>query len=344
MGILSAIKDQFRTVIQWEDPQEWELFRRLEGNDEIKNASKLIIQPGQGCIFIYRGEIKEVFIEPGVYDLDTDNKPFITALRKWKLFFESDDKTGLWFFRTAEIANMRWGTRMPITYNDPVYGFPVHLRAYGNYSLEIINAADFFVRIIASTSSYYAYDLQELILSRISQPIGHYLANARFSYAEIASHLEDIARDAATKTREDFRSLGFDLLDFRIEGTSFDEETNKRIAGISNIQADVKAAQLAGVSFESLQQMIAMRDAAKNENGLGAGMLTTYHLNNATSFSGNNTTASSSGTTPASNTGEPSSEGSGIKARLKELKELLDEGLIDEEEFKQKKQELLKML
>ena len=59
MGIISSTKNQFRTVIQWDDPQEWELFRKFDKrNDEIKNASKLILQPGQGCIFTYEGSIK----------------------------------------------------------------------------------------------------------------------------------------------------------------------------------------------------------------------------------------------------------------------------------------------
>lgn len=323
MGLISATKNQFRSVLQWDDPHEWEIFRRYEKrNDEIKNLSKLVLQPGQGCLFTYEGKVKEVFTAPGVYDIETDNRPFISTLKKFMNFFESDHKTGFWFYRTAEIVNVRWGTRIPITYNDPVYSFPVNLRGYGNFSIRITDPENFFTRIVAGSSHYYAYDLQELLLSRISQPIGSYLANARFTYAEVDANLETIAREAAHKTGPEFEHFGFELLDFRIEGSSFDEETNRRIAGISDIQADVKAAQLAGVSFEELQKMIAMRDAARNPSGAGAGMITALNLNT---------------------TAQPTQQ-SPIKNKLKELKEMHEEGLLDDEEFKAKKEELLKQL
>lgn len=326
MGLLDNAKNQFRAVISWHDPEEWEIFRKFTGrNDEIKNASTLIIQPGQGCIFTHEGKIAGTFSEPGMYNLETANKPFITTLKKFLNFFESEHKTGLWFYRTAEIVNIRWGTRIPITYNDPVYGFPVNLRAYGNFSIKIVQPADFFTRIVAAKTAYYAYELQELLLSRIAQPIGQYLANAKFSYAEVDSHLEKIAADAAGHTAKEFAEFGFTLLDFRIEGASFDEETNKRIAGISDVQADVKAAQLAGVPFETLQKMMAMREAARNEGGQAAHVITALNIDQVSRQ-------------PAT------SNGPSVKDRLKALKELFDEGLVDEEEYKLKKQELMKEL
>ncbi len=325
MGIFNGVKDQFRSIIQWEQPVEWEIFRKYTaGSDELKHASKLILQPGQGCLFTHEGKT-EVFSEAGMHDLTTGNKPFLTTLKKFLYLFESEHKTALWFYRTADIANIRWGTRMPITYNDPVYSFPVNLRAYGNFSIRIAQPAEFFTRIVAGEKVYYATDLQELLMSRISQPIGHYLANAKFSYAEVDANLEPIARDAAARTAQEYEQLGFSLLDFRIEGSSFDEATNKRIAGISDIQAEVKAAQLAGVSFEELQKLIAMRDAAKNEGTTGA-LFAAANIGNVTPSAGGDT---------AGNT---------LKSKLKALKELFDEGLLDEEEYKQKKQELMKEL
>ncbi|RPE08255.1 SPFH domain-containing protein [Chitinophaga lutea] len=324
MSIMQSLQNQFRSVIQWDDPREWEMFRKFtDKGDELKNASKLIIQPGQGCIFTHEGKIEGVFDEAGLYDLQTGNAPFITTLKKVLNAFESEHKTALWFFRKADTVNIRWGTRIPITYNDPVYGFPVSLRGFGNYSIRITEPAAFFARIVSGQENYYAHDLQELFLSRISQPIAAYLANARFSYAEIDAHIEQIAKDAREKTTGVFEELGFALLDFRIEGNSFDEATNQRIAGISDVQADAKAAQLAGVNFSELQQLKAMRDAAKNEGtaGAGMGMLTGINLGNTMQ--------------------QPNTPETDIKAKLGKLKELFDEGLIDEAEYKEKKKDLL---
>ncbi|MCK7555561.1 SPFH domain-containing protein [Chitinophaga sedimenti] len=323
MGLLDAAKNQFRAVVTWQNPEEWEVFRKYTGSgDEVKNASSLVLQPGQGCMFAYEGKIKGVFSEPGLYSLDTDNHPFFTNLKKVLNFFESDHKTGLWFYRAADIVNVRWGTRIPITYNDPVYGFPVNLRAFGNFSIKITQPEAFFTRIVAAKEAYYAYELQELLCSRIGQPISHYLANARFSYAEVDSNLEKIAADAKEQTEKEFASFGFQLLDFRIEGASFDEDTNKRIAGISDVQADAKAAKLADVSFEKLQQMMALRDAARNKGGQAAQLITALNVS------------------PLAQ--QPSAPS--VKDRLKALKELFDDGLLDEDEYKQKKADIMKEL
>ena len=46
---MSFLKNQFRAIIQWEKPQPNELFYRFtERGDELKNASKLILQEDSG--------------------------------------------------------------------------------------------------------------------------------------------------------------------------------------------------------------------------------------------------------------------------------------------------------
>ncbi|UUV22377.1 SPFH domain-containing protein [Paenimyroides aestuarii] len=329
MGIKESLKNQFRSVVQWEQPHPNELFYRFtERGDELKNASKLILQPGQGCIFTYEGKIVDVFEEAGMYNLETGNKPFLTSIKKVLYNFESNHKVGLWFFRKADMVNIRWGTRIPITYNDPVYGFPVNLRAFGNYSVKITQTRQFFEQMVGGQEFYCVHHLQEIFLSRITQPISNFLANAKFSYAEIDSNIEQIAKDAQEKTVQIFADLGFELLDFRIEGTSFDDETNKRIAGISDMQADVQAAKLAGIDFSELQKLRAMRDAANNEGTAGAGMGLFAGMEMGKSIQQSNQTENPAPTTD-------------LKSKLKELKELFDEGLIDEDEFKAAKAKLL---
>ncbi len=327
-----AFKDQFRSVIEWDNPLPFELFFKFsERGDEIKNASKLVLQPGQGCILTYEGKIQEVFTEEGLYNLETDNVPFITTLKKVMNFFESEHKVGVWFYRVADMVNIRWGTRIPITYNDPVYGFPVNLRGFGNYSLRITDPTNFFTNIIAGQEHYCTSDLQEVFLSRITQPITSYLANAKFSYADIDSNIETIAADARERTEEIFQNLGFELLDFRIEGTSFDEETDKRIGEISDVQAEAKAASFAGVDFAELQRLKAMRDAAKNEGNAGAamGMFTGMGMGAMVQQ-------------PAETAVEAPPVD--IRSKLQDLKALFEDDLISQDEYDAKKQELISQM
>ncbi|MCZ6602140.1 MAG: SPFH domain-containing protein [Planctomycetota bacterium] len=269
-----ALKDQFRSVIEWKDPDPEMLFERwTDHGDEIKNASKLIVGPGQGCIFVHEGQVQGVFTEEGVTKLKTANIPFWTNIVNFMQRFESHHKVGIYFFRSAHILNSRWGTTSTIKYDDPKYKFPVGLGAHGNYSMRITEPDSFFREVVAGASTYAIRDLQSVLLSRITEPLSDYMATARFSYAEIDANREEIGQAMLQKLAVIFQTLGFAMLDFRIEGTHFDEETEKRIGRIADMSAEGQAAAAAGIDYVQMQQLEAMKEAAKNEGGMaGMGM------------------------------------------------------------------------
>ncbi len=326
-----GIVNQFRSVIQWEDPRSNELFLKFsDQGDEIKNASKLILQEGQGCILTYEGKVVEVFDEAGMYDLKSDNKPFITSIKKFlKLQDGSEHVMGIWFYRKADILNMRWGTRVPIAYTDPVYTFPILLSAFGNYSIRITEPRNFFENVVAGKEYFGHAELKEIFLSRITQNITDYLANAKFSYVDIDSNLNNIAVEVRSKTEDVFTNLGFKVLDYRIEGTQFDKETLDRIAKISDVQAEVLAAKIAGINYTEHQQLQAMRDAANNQGG-SAGILM-----------GMNAGVGASNTMNQSAQNQQQSQAESPMDKLKKLKEMFDMELITDEEFAAKKKEIL---
>ena len=329
MGIIN----QFRSVIQWEDPRTNELFLKFtDKGDEIKNASKLILQEGQGCILTYEGKVVDVLDEAGMYDIKSNNKPFFTSIKKFlKLQDGSEHVVGIWFYRKADILNMRWGTRVPIAYTDPVYTFPILLSAFGNYSIRITEPENFFKNVVAG-KEYFGYaELKEIFLSRITQNITDYLANAKFSYVDIDSNLNNIAAEVRTKTESVFNELGFKVLDYRIEGTQFDKETLDRIAKISDVQAEVLAAKLAGINYTEHQQLQAMRDAANNQGG-AAGFVMGM---NAGAGAG---TMMNQGTQNQQQAPQPAES---PMEKLKKLKEMFEMELITEEEFAGKKKEIL---
>lgn len=324
------IANQYRSVIQWEDPNEKELFIKFtESGDEIKNASKLILQPGQGCILTYEGKVQSVLVEEGTYDLKSDNTPFLTSVKKFlSLRDGSEHVMGIWFYRKADILNMRWGTRVPIAYTDPIYTFPILLSAFGNYSIRITKPQWFFENVIAGQEIYCHSHLKEIFISRVTQPITDYLANAKFSYVDVDSNLNTIAVEAKEKTASVFTDLGFEVLDFRIEGSQFDKDTLARIAKISDVQAEVLAAKIAGVEYTEMQRIAAMRDAANNESGT-AGMLMGFNAG----AQGNSTM------NQGSLEQQPATDSPMIK--LKKLKELFEMELISENEYTDKKKAIL---
>src|SRR3712207_5395997 len=104
MNIKNFFKRQLRTVIEWKEQDSHILFHRMETTtDEIKNASKLIVAPGQGCIVVYDGKVMATLTDPDIYEMETDNHPFITTLLNLAQQLESEHKMRFYFFRTAEL-------------------------------------------------------------------------------------------------------------------------------------------------------------------------------------------------------------------------------------------------
>ena len=331
MGLKSFFKKQLSTVIEWTDQESNLLFYELETpTSEIKNASKLIVSPGQGCILVYEGKVQDVLTEQGTYFLESDNHPFITTFLKLRQAFESEHKMHLYFFRLAETVNQPWGTATPIKYIDPVFKFPIQLGSYGNYSVRISNPESMFTNIIGAKSKFSTEDLREVITGRIIPELASYMAKAGYSYSEIDAHLVDMSLGLKSQINTTFVNLGLELTDFRVESTSFDEETQERINRIASMTTEALSAAEVGLDYVQLEKLRALRDAAKNEGGLaGAGLQVGagFELSKSLMQQKEELTTSDGKEDPIE--------------QLKKLKLLLDEQILTQEEFDAKKKEIL---
>ena len=330
--------DQLRSVIEWKDPLADDLiYKWSDRGDEIKNASKLLVNPGQAAIFVYEGKIQAVHIDPGLYEIQTANIPFMTTLLKFMQAFQSEHKVGIYFIRITEILNQKWGTKAPIKYLDPVYRFPVGLRAFGNYSFKFARPDEFFVNIAGVRNIMRVCDITTVLTDKIMQPLTDLMAESNYSYIEVDRNREELAAQLSKKLKTVFEDLGFTMTDFRIENTDFDDDTTARIGKIADAVAETEAAKSTGLSYAQMKQLQALQDAAKNEGvagtavGLGAGLTLgqTMAAGMAQMFPQNQNQVQA--------TADP------VEV-LAKLKKMLDGGLITQLEYDAKKTEILSKL
>ena len=240
----------------------------------------------------------------------------------------------LYFFRTSLLADQKWGTTTPIKYDDPKYKFPVGLRAHGNFSFAFKDMERFFAKVVGQSDLVTVDQVRTLIVSRLMTPIQDFLAEKKFSYADIDANLVEIAAGVKALTAKEFDPLGFELHDFRINGTSFDDKTQERIGRIADMTAEAQAAAAVGLNYAQMQQLGALRDAARNEGGMagaGVGIGAGIGLGQQMAQAMNNTAGGAGGAN------DP-------QAKLQKLKSMLDAGLITAADFEKKKAEILASL
>jgi membrane protease subunit (stomatin/prohibitin family) len=324
------LKRQLASVIEWTNQQPNALlFKFPSENDEIKNASKLIVGPGQGAILAYEGSITGVLTSEGLYDLETDNHPFITTFLKLRTAFESEHKLKVYFFRTAENVDQNWGTAAPIKYLDPIYEFPVTLGANGNFSFRLTDAGLFFGMIAGLSNLYTTLQAKALMQSRIAQIMTTQLATAQFSYQQIDAQLDTLSDNLKEGLLAEFAKMGLALTDFRINGTVFDKDTQARIKSIADVSAESQAAHAGGLNYMEFEKLKALRDAAKSQGGLAAaGLQFGAGIMLGKLFTGQKDEP------PVTGPDDP-------VIHLQKLKQMLSEGIITQKEFDDKKKEWL---
>lgn len=344
MWLFDAFRNQWTDIIRWENPNPEQLIHKFpQALDQIENKSSLIVDPGLAAIFIRNGKIEAVETEGGKWTLETGNTPFISALKNVMSGFETHDKAQVYFVKTHQITNQKWGTPNSVTYIDPVYSFPVELRAFGNFSFKISDVENFWINYVANQANVSIDDVRMLIVDRCIGKIGQILAAKKISYNEIDAHMHDIASELMEATKIEFTALGLQLTDFRIEDVNFTDKTEDFISKVTDTSADVAAINVtknidrsAMGNYSQLEQLDIAKTAA-NAGGsagdmMGAGLGMAMGMNMADTMSQKNSQRPLNEETPS------------VEARLEKLKELHTKWLITEDEYSQKKSLLIQEL
>ncbi len=270
---MGFFKKQLINVIDWQDTNSQDMVYRFpcEGN-EIKNGAQLTVRASQVAIFVNEGIITDIFNE-GRYQLTTANLPVMTKLLSWKYDFNSPFKAEVYFVNTRQFTNLKWGTSNPIMKRDTEFGM-VRIRAFGNYSIKINDAAIFLKEIFGTLPSYSTKDIQDHIKTIVVSSFSDFIAETKMPILDIATMYDEIGKGTAEKVREHLNQIGLTTTSVIVENISLPEEVEKAIDKRSSMAAigDLNA-------YAKFQAADSIKDAANNPSGtagvgigLGAGI------------------------------------------------------------------------
>ncbi|HRG02370.1 MAG TPA: SPFH domain-containing protein [Bacteroidia bacterium] len=265
MGLFDKLRNEFIDIIDWTDnTNDTVVYKFPRFQNEIKMGAKLTVRESQIAVFMNEGKIADVF-QPGMYELSTQNMPLLSTLKGWKYGFNSPFKADVFFVSTKQFIDQKWGTKNPITVNDPRFGF-IELRSFGNFAYRVTDGGK-FIKEIAGTQDRYTTDelaeqLRTLVVTKFTDAIGE----GNIPIEKFAANLDELSKIGQDKLNTDFVEYGLTITKFLVENVSMPEELKKEIFNYSRLGA-IDTAKLAQFNAAN-----AIKDAANNQGLGGAGI------------------------------------------------------------------------
>jgi len=331
----------------------------------ITNGSKIIVPEGTALITLQDGAITGLIAEAGGYEFKSDDpnsKSMFsgdgiiasTIKQSWERFKFGGQPASqqlAFYVNLKEIPNNRFGTQSEIYWDDAFFGTQVGAITRGTYTLKIVDPILFVKGFVPA--KYLQADAPVFDFADMDNDAGQQLFNEVVS--SLAPAFSNYTNDPSkgnrmTKIQADqigfAQSLskavedayqwksdrGLEIVKTAILAIEYDEDTKA-------LMKDVKTADaLSGARGNSfMQASVARGMQAAGENGGGTGMaFMGMGMQSANGVMGATGQANGGSTYTAFGQGQ-----NDVNAELINLKQLLDSGVITQEDFDAKKKQLL---
>lgn len=349
-------KKHWVDVIKNSGDEDMLIWRQPE--EDFNTNSTLIVMPGEEAIFVNNGSIEQVFTN-GSYKLSTQNYPFISRLRNYFSGGVSVFNCVVFFVRTAYSKEIKWGTMKPIEYYDDQYQ-QLNIKGFGAYKVKVNDPKVFLDRMVGSNIEFKdADDLDEFFANEFFQHISDTIVNALDSLkeslgqpiykvvsghkAEIGSTIGDVLGPILAKNG--LKLENFSVSHLKVEGAT--PEIQKAID--TAMQMGVMSSAKVNEGWQAMTQRDIMTNLSNNPGGGGmasAGMGVGMGIG-AMGMMGNMMGCMMQGGMmgqPQQQQPQPQPTAPAADdpmAKLQKLKQMLDMGLISQQDFDAKKQDII---
>ncbi len=332
-------------VIQYQDPTGHTMVSRWppDGTAAIRIGSQLIVEESQQAVFIRDGKALDTF-GPGRHTLATQNVPILASVLSIPFGGTSPFQAAVFFVSTKTFLDLKWGTKEPVVFRDKELAM-VRLRAFGKFAVRIVNAQLFVNTVVGSRGIYSSQGVEDyfrdVIVARLTDVLGENLT----SIFDLPKLYDELAMGLKARVHDDFTKYGIELVDLFMGAITPPEEVQKMIDERSGMGALGNLDNY--MKFKTAQ---AIGDAAQQPGGsVGATVGLGMGAGIGAMLPGMMRDAMQSAPAPAPAAAPPAAAAAPAPApaenpvagKLRQLKGLLDEGLISQEEFNGKRQKLL---
>lgn len=260
--------------------------------DAISNGSLIHVYDNQVALLVDGGAIVDIAAEPGVFEVSNSSLPSIftgklgesvkESFQRFKFGGANPTKQMVYFINLQEIKGIKFGTRNPLQYFDNFYNAELFLRAFGTYSIKIIDPILFYKEAVPRSSTrlhideineQYLDEFLEALQTSINQ-----MSVDGVRISQVTSKMRELSDYMSTTLDDKWRDLrGIEIQSVGISSVSYDDESkeliNMRNRGAMLGDPNVRQGYVQGSIARGLENAGSNEaGAAQTFMGMGMGM------------------------------------------------------------------------
>jgi membrane protease subunit (stomatin/prohibitin family) len=309
-----------------------------DGSGDFTTGSQLVVQDNQVAVFYRDGRMADQF-RAGRYTLSTQNLPLLGAFTKLAFQGKSPFRAYVYFINLKTFTDLGWGTPQPILFRDTEFKM-VNLRANGTFALKVVDHVRFLNTIVGTQGLQSTPAVHEYIRKIVAARFATTLPKVLTTVLDLAAQYQNIEVNLKNATRDDLAQYGIELVDLLVLSITLPPEVQQIIdrgTGMRTMQADEVARYQQVAAADALRTAAATGGGGEMAAGLGLGAGLAMAQQFAAGIGGNQAGAAAAAV--------PAKLGMDqIRAKLKDLKGLMDDGLISAADFEAQKKRLLEQV
>lgn len=216
MAIINVLKyNGPNNVLVW----KWRSSSNKSREEELRYGTQLVVNQSQEVCFIKGGEILDVF-GPGTHTLSSKNLPILSSIVGLAFGSESPFKAEVYFINKSVSMDAKFGL-IPFNMIEPNFRIPIPVTSRGSFALAVIDSKVFLNKIVGTVSDFETRTLAQyfrgVIVESTKNAITKIAREQKLSPLELESIVFEVANAVRGLLANTLLDYGLNLRLFNIE-------------------------------------------------------------------------------------------------------------------------------
>ena len=226
MAIIDVLKyDGPNNVLVW----KWRPQNGGNREEELRLGTQLIVNLSQQAVFVRNGKVADVF-ETGRHTLTAANLPILSSIIGLAFGGQSPFKAEVYFFNKAVAMDNKFGL-IPFNMPEPNFKVPIPVTSRGSFAVKVKDVQSFLSQIIGTVPDFEADTLKHyfrgVITEQVKTAIIKISREQKISPLELESIVIDVSDAVKGIISETLAKYGLYLEMFNIEAIPIVDEEER---------------------------------------------------------------------------------------------------------------------